>query len=294
MSIEEYKNKYFLKQKISEQIGFIFTQINFAEPSINIHLNKPSKPDYTRMFFILFSLSRVYKYGLLTDNKDKVVKLFYDLFAKSKEVLQTELMRYVELYGQRFLNNLNIEDEICINSFKNGEYASLYKYPVITYVFLSAFFECDLKQKYLFSESLKNAGLANIDYLLFSENRDSKMAFHFSEISAWKGFIPDYLLGEGVKATGELFERDAKNDMSSSSGIAKVLEHFARIDDVANFEKGLQFLEKRIYKRFGNFMNPKFANFSDKIYTENSDSQYICLDTSAHLLNAYINFYEKL
>ena len=83
------------------------------------------------------------------------------------------------------------------------------------------------------------------------------------------------------------------NTKYASSGIAKTMEHLARVGSYKDFESALSFLEKRNYQKFKNFKSSKFDKFQ-KIYCEYDDTMYISLDTNTHLINAYLNFYEKI
>jgi len=290
-------DKNFLEIEIKKQIDIIYSQIDFKENKINIHINSNRDPvDYVRSIFILYSLSRAVNYGFLNnEDKQKLLDIFHKIYSLSKDKLDYANFRAVDLYGMRFLNNLNMDYAILIKNFQQNDFSSIFSHPVSNYIFASTFFDCkEIEKIFPFSRSLINDSIATFDYIMFSNLHFKYLSFHFSEISLWQNNIENFIYDRACKLVDEKFDEEMISLKISSSGAAKTLEHYGRINDLQRFELGLKFLNKRKVSRYGDYINPRFENFKDNFYTENDDYQYVCLDTNAHLLNAYLNIYKNL
>jgi hypothetical protein len=195
----------------------------------------------------------------------------------------------------RFLKELGEDMALCIDSFKERSYADLFTYPVTTYLFLSAYVQCpELREAYPFSTSLRDAAVANFDYLLFSQEKNRYRAFHFAELSQWKEEMPADLYAEAERVMNTFFVRDVADPRSYSSGIAKCMEHFSRKNDTEMLDAGFAFLKKRRISAYAQYLRPDLVPYAQDIFAETEYSQYINLDTSAHLVHTCLNLYEKL
>lgn len=286
---------------IEENLKFILSNIDWINGEIAVHIHFDKKTDYPRYVFILFTLARLYKSGLAKNiflensiDESVLLDLFWNIYKKSQKNLSLESMRYVDMYGMRFLKVMNKDFSVLLDNFKKDDYASIYSYPVSMYVFMSTYEECELKKDYDFSEYIYFECLKTFENLLFSDKTENTLLFGFAELNRFKNipyFIKekaDFVIKKNLKAF-----LDSK---PSSSGSAKLLEYFGRdilIEENKNyFNEILDFLNKRKYSTWPNYANPSIQEF-DQVYLELSDSQYICLDTNAHIINSIINIYES-
>jgi hypothetical protein len=194
----------------------------------------------------------------------------------------------------RFLNNLGQDYSELVESFKKGKYSELFTYPVLTYIYVSAYKECSkLKELFPFSESLFHEAMNVFDFLSFSNLNENYKPFHFAELSSW-GLESEYnFLKKAYEIIENGFSENYPSPESSSSGVAKCMEDFARRGKIELFQRCESFIGHRKLSRFGEYISPDQEEISHLLYTENGHSQYICLDTNAHMLNAYINLYER-
>jgi hypothetical protein len=288
-----------LVEAIHIHSAIIFSQINFKEAAIAIHLNINKRNDYPRMMLALFTLGRVYEHSLpckeMKGREEDILKLFWDIFEKANKECEPHERIYVLLYGMRFLNAVKQPYGKLLDIFKTISYETLYAYPVSVYVYMSTYIECEnLRQEYDFSKEIFAQCKKVFDFLLYTRERETFQPFYFSELSACKAYVESSLLTRAVYVSQELFDNGyLKNSSTRPSGVAKCMEDFARRGDMMRFDSCLSFLETRKLSRFSIYMSPDQASHKDFLFTEDEYSQHVCLDTNAHLVNAYLNLYEK-
>lgn len=280
-----------------QEVDILWRFIDPSTPYIEIHINKKKMPDYARMMFVLSALARGVKHQIVTkEQKEVLLDVFWKLYNKTENILSPTHMQYVDLYGMRFLNTLGEDYSVLTASFSGRGHQDLFTYPVLTYIFVSAYKECLLLRKqYPFATSLQYEAYKVLDWLLRSDEHVSYLPFHFAELSAWND---DSVLAI-QKLAYEYIDHCFKGEYltrpeSTTSGVAKCMEDFARRGVTNRFEECEAFLLKRQLIRFKEYIRPDQKKIATHLYTENNDTQYICLDTNAHLLNAYINIHERL
>ncbi len=299
--IDNLRKQEFLSLEIQKNCEFILSNIDFSNPKINIHIQGQGvqKLDYPRMFFILCTLARASSTGHFKIDRSKFIKLFWDLYKlaeaeKIKSKIDFSNFRFVELYGMRALNFLKEDFSQLLESFKKGSYENIYSYPVTSYVFVTTFLECELRKKYEYSSEIFNQSMKIFDYITYSSAKNNFLPFHFAELSLWENKFDkntDLLARDAGEIISSTFTTYL-NSQPSASGVAKCLEHFSRIGDLENYFKAFVFLNSRNIQKYKNYLNPDFLKF-ENIFTENENSQYICLDTNAHIVHSLINLYEK-
>ncbi len=286
-----------LRSRIAREIGILDTFISVDPPAVSIHINKSSAPDYPRAMFVLFSLARASRFGFVPRERVAALRaVFWSLYDEAKVKGLPKDMLYVDLYGMRFLAQLGDDATELIDSFAARPHANLFTYPVLTYIYVSAYLECKaLRTTYPFSTNLFYESRKVFEYWLRSSDGAQYLPFHFSEVSAWTGHVDDTLLALAASRVERLFDAGylSRTDISAS-GVAKCMEHFARRQSSARLGECEAFLAGRRLSRFGTFVRPDQAALAHSLFTERADSQYLCLDTSAHRLHAFCNLYETL
>lgn len=300
---------------ILKEVEIILNFVDFDNKEIYIHLNNLKTKDYPRMFFVLFSISRAMQSKKLSESlgikfgdlQIKVIPLFWRLYEKalaevcnSKSDKELHLskkndFRYVEIYAMRFLNNLKIDYSKVLDSFKKGDYSSIYSHPVSSYIFMSLYEESlDLKKLYPYTESVFINCQRVFDYILHSSRKKLFLPFHFAELSNHKT-VPDQLKQRACIVMNEGVDGLYLAEDGYSSGVAKCAEHYSRIGDFSRLNMCFIFLDKRRLSGNGEYISAHFNmnKLSDYLYKEVDFSQYVCLDTNAHLLNCYINLLEN-
>jgi hypothetical protein len=283
----------FVLKEIEENLKFVLYNIYPDKVSIHIDRGDKNSTDLPRAFYTYFTISRLWK-----NNLGNVRQNFNEKFWKQKLeediVMDAELETlFVCLYGMRASKNFGFSEPLdrLLNVFKNLNTKNIFSSAVSMYVFMSTYQEVPELRKDEFAESLYNNCLRGLELMLNRENIKSH-PFYFSEFSYFYDKIPDYFWEEVKKYIKANFNREYLKGNLASSGVAKTLEHFANVGDIEGFNLGLEFLEPRKYKNLTGFKNTFLPNF-DRIYTEHNDSIFVVLDTNLHLLNAYVNFYEK-
>jgi hypothetical protein len=291
-----YMNRSDLDKLMQKHVAFILQNINFESASVHVHINGKRGVDLPRAAFILYALSNVLASGhapqSLRTVQNELVTLFWKLFQESERVLSDRNKMFMQLYGMRFLKNLGEDYSVCVDAFSRNTYEHLFTYPVQTYVFISACHECpEFIKKFPYTKALLQAAYDTFDFWLHTDAGNALHAFHFSEISAWDGTVPHSIQTSAAHRMNTLFLSDIEAGAVHASGIAKCMEHWARVGDVDMFERGMQKLQSRSIAAYSAYLHPAFERFADILYTETDASQYVCLDTSGHLINAYTYLY---
>ena len=241
----------------------------------------------------------MYTSGVLEDGneqlrKDLLVKLFWNIYAKStKECTQDDIL-YVLLYGMRFLEMVGDGTESLVKEFATKNHTSIYTHPISAYLFMSAYKECkELREGYSFSNEIFLQCKKVFDYMLFSDEIETSLPFYFAELSYHEDAVDAHITQEAYKAIGKMFAQGYLRQNVSASGVAKCMEDFARRGETTLFNECLSFLESRKLSRFKEYLHSTQESFAEDTFTEDAHSQYFCLDTQAHLVHAYLNLYEK-
>ncbi len=284
-------------EEAQKHVKILWHFIDQKNAHIDIHINVKKREDYARSIFVLYTLGRASRYGLLSkEQMGQIERLFWRIYEKALIITPTPFIHYVILYGMRFLQILDIEtkQERLIGTFRNqSTYADLFTYPVLTYIFISTYIECPtLKEHFPFTESLYHEGLKIFDFLLRTSEHVRYRPFHFAELSAWEGKISATLLSLAYANIENSFDRYLLTG-ASSSGVAKCMEDFARRNLQDRLQQCKLLLEKRRLTKFGDYIRPDQTSFADMFYTEEPGKQYVCLDTCAHLIHMNLNLYDK-
>lgn len=291
-------NQFYNKEELHKHIEILWHYCDFKNNKVAVHLNLKREDDYPRMSFTLFTLSRAYSNGFVDDEdgdkKRSLLLLFWSIYDASGKVLNENDMLYVLLYGMRFLKNFGEDYNKLINDFENRKYGSIYAYPVCAYVYMSTYIECEvLRAKYPFSNEIFLQCKKMFDFLLYSNLRESSPPFHFSEMSLHTQYVEQHLVEKVDKVIRQKFENGYLGNSIATSGVTKCMEDFARRGEDELLKKCFSFLEKRSMSKYEKYMNPDQEKRMKYLYVENDLSQYVCLDTNAHLVHTYINLYEK-
>lgn len=281
---------------ITAHVEVLFSCFDNTSQSIAVHLNKEIGDDYPRMAFAAFTLARVAeKTTILTeDQKLKVYELYKNIYEESKMTLSQEYLLYVQLYGMRMLRCLKKPYDHLINDFRQCSYQSIYTYPVSMYVFMSTYKECELlRESYPFSKDIFDQCQKVFDFIISSNKRGSFLPFHFAELSLLKGYAEEGIIKRAKVLIEKQFGEGYLTQAVSASGVAKCMEDFTRRGDMKHFDQCREFLEKRSLARFSHYMRPTQAPYAHILFTEEEFSQYVCIDTNAHLIHTYLNLYEK-
>lgn len=290
-----YNKNIDIKKEVLKNIDVLYSQIDFQNSKINIHINYEKGEDYPRMAFVLFSLSRAYKNKFLDqDKKQELLKLFFRIYEQVKLSEDKSPFLFVMLYGMRMFKNLDEDYNFIIEDFKEQNYSPIYNNTIMASIFMSCFTECDkLRTGFDYSQEIFLQCKKIFDYIIFSNKSEDYEAFYFSELSTLEKSLPSYTLKATYKLIEEKFSTGYLQRNVSATGVAKCMEDFARRGESQLFNKCIKFLEQRKLSRFSEYLRPDQEVFKDNLFTENNDSQYICLDTNVHLLNTYLNIYEK-
>jgi hypothetical protein len=299
VTTENIYTKEYIEKKIIANRECIYDYMSSDRTTIEIHPYSEKGKDYPRMSFILFCLARaslVEASSSYNISKKEVGLFFITMYTRIKDSVTTTELLYIQLYGMRTLVLCDYDiDELC-NDFKNGEHASLFTHPLLTSCFMSTYKECpQLKELFPFSEELFIQGQKTFDLILHSEKKDNMPPFFFSELSNLKGYIDDEICKAMRGVIDRTFDVYIESPLISSSGVAKCMEDFARIGDMVKFGMCENVLKKRSNTIFKDMRDPKEIRHSDVIALEEGESsRYFCLDTQAHLLQAYTTLYESL
>jgi hypothetical protein len=289
-----------LESLIKINVSIINSFINYKKGSISIHINSNIKEDYGRSAFTLFALSYAYKWsqekeidiGLNKEDTSKLLVLYAEILSKSKKenISQKDNdILYVLIYGIRMMNALNLSYADLLEELSTHNLGQIYTYPVLTYIYMSMYKECDLRHD-KFLESVFMSSSEVFEYIMSSNLKDKYLPFHFAELS-----YVDHKLGD---MASRVMDSNIDNYLSLdanaySSGVAKCLEHYARVSDEKRVKKCLDFLDSRLLESYSEHIRPDLLKVSQHMYAETSESQYVCLDTNTHLMLSYINMYEN-
>ena len=298
MKIEKQEHKFYTKEEVLEKINayhtLIVNHISFSFARITIHLYNDDRDDYPRMVFALSSIAYSYSRGaspLSQEDKERIVRLFWSLHDKAKGVCDEKEKLYVLLYGIQMLSYLKAPHDILVEEFKHSPYKELFTYPVMTYCFMTAYIKSDALKDCDYAGELFLQAKKVFDYYLYSNKKEEMLPFYFAELSYHEAYIEKHMLKRAESIIVSKLPDYLKNG-ASASGVAKCMEHFARIQDLEHFRLCEQFLQKeRNVSKFAIYSDKKFSNYSQYMYTESEDSQYMCLDTFAHLLMAFSTLY---
>ena len=297
---KEFIEKTAALEQVRRHASVLLSYVNFEDMTVAVHLNqKQVVKDYPRMVFLLFTLSRVYRADhaatTLQNKRREILIVFWAIYEYAKKNLEEKDFLYVVLYGMRFLNNLGESYQRLVSDFSSMRYAALYGYPVSAYLYLSTYQECEaLRTGYDFSLEIMLQCKKAFDFWLFSNTKDALLPFHFSELSLHPEILEQELIVKASTVISQKFsEGYLRNDRTSSSGVAKCMEDFARRGLTDRLEECMNFLEGRRLSKFQNYLRPDQEKNADVLFTEDTSSQYVCLDTNAHLLHTYMNIYER-
>lgn len=287
-----------IEERIAVHVAILFRNINFTKNKITIHTNSGKGEDYPRMIFVMFTLARAYRCGFVTDHNGtiqvKLLELFWSLYDYSKNNLPLQEFIYVQLYGIRFLTSLGHSSQQIIKDFKDTDHSSIYTHPVSAYLYMSTYQESDeLRKGYYFSEDIFLLCKQVFDCMLFSNRKEALLPFYFSELSYQREGVEDFMLEQAYIVIRHFFVTGYPSEIASSSGVAKCMEDFARREEEELFQVCVSFLAQRQLSRFTEYIPSSQVNDSEYLYTEDAYSQYVCLDTNAHLVHAYLTLYEK-
>lgn len=285
------------EETYTRHLAFLCKKIRV--PPITIHLCGGKNPDVPRQAFILFTLARALAVTpqKFTEKDVTALKENYSLLSQQTLThLSDPMIHYVYCYLLRAGHLLGadispVSKDISIQLST----PQLFTYPVSLYVFLSTLHEVPhLSKEHPFLETLRQRALGTLEYILFSEMHSNYRSFHFSEFSHWGDTIPTYMSDRAHALCTEKLTHEIATTTFASSGIAKTCEHFARKKDSAQIQRILTALHERVYSRFNpSFMPTSLMPSSDILFTENTSSQHITLDTTAHLIHSYINYYHE-
>ncbi len=294
--------QFFDKHKLHKHIEILYHYCDFKNGKVGVHLNGKKDDDYPRMSFILFTLSKAYAYGFIDDidghKKQELITLFWSIYSTASISLKESEMLYICLYGMRFLKNFNQEYTVILKDFETKKYGSLYAYPVSAYLYMSTYIECEnLRKEYSFSKEIFLQCKKMFDFLLYSNMKETCLPFYFSELSAHALYVESHILQKANSVIQQKFEKGYLNDGNIfTSGVAKCMEDFARRGEFELLKSCFAFLEKRNVDKYKDYIHPYQKENIEYLYSENESSQYICLDTNAHLVHTYLNLwhlYEK-
>ncbi len=280
--------------EINKKVLFSFSSV---ESLIKVHINNNSKnPDYSRMAFIIFALSKLNKIGKLIEKEKKYLQeIFEEIYKRSSERNNFTEHLFVCMYGMRLLNNLNLDYEYIIDEFlmREVKFSVLYTYPVTMYIYMATYKECEIFRKnFDYSEAIYNKCKLCFEFILNTDLKNKYLPYHFSELTS-HNFFDDETTKKFIDLINEKFNNNYLSYKSYSSGIAKCMEDFSRRNDHDAFNLCREYLNERRISKFKNYLSPMLCKYSEDIYFEQQSSQYVCLDTNAHLLISYINLYEK-
>ena len=292
--------QFFNQKELLTHIEILYHYCDFKNGKVAVHLNGKKGDDYPRMSFILFTLSRAYVCGFIKDTdgakKAELVALFWSIYTTASTTLKENELLYVHLYGMRFLKNVGENYDTIIDDFKTKKYGSLYAYPVGAYLYMSTYIECEmLREKYAFSNEIFLQCKKMFDFLLYSNMKDTWLPFYFSDLSAHTEYVEAHILHKTYSVIEQKFEKGYLSDKSIfSSGVAKCMEDFARRGESKLLTDCFSFLETRKLASYKEYIHPDQKQYMEHLYTENESSQYVCLDTNAHLVHTYLNHYKSL
>lgn len=274
---------------IQQEIKVLCAQIDINTHAIAIHLNTNYRDDYPRMCFILFSLSNAYKHGYISEiQKNQLVLLFWKIYSDSLVMLDAEQFEYVDLYGIRFLHNMSENLTRLIDHFSMQEYSRLYTDPIRMSIFMHAYEECPLlREKFTYSQAIYNTCCNTLHFILNSNIRNNYEPFYFAELQDLR-MLDSVTKQKAHHVILKKFKDHYLQEQATSSGAASCLEHFVQVPDSSILEDIFLFLSQRKLSHFGVYIRAEYIENSTVLITENTDSQYVCLDTHAHLLNAYL------
>jgi hypothetical protein len=285
----KFQDKFFLENEIRDffqLIGF-----SFQENIIQIHYNKgeESQPDFGRIGYTLFTISRLSKFSIVDFSKEKLqvflTKILNKINLHQEAIFCLYLLLICKNLNQDYLKYLQILKE-------KADWNFIFQSPVTMYIFMRVRNEIKEVEEDDFLESIYNACLKNFDHLLLS-GVENMPPFYFADFIYYEGKLPKYFSILSQKYLQNNFEKYLSSPKTASSGVGKALEFFAAKKDFINLQKGLNFLETRKYKKLGQFRNFYLDKY-ESCYSEYANDMYVCLDANTHLINAYLNLYEKL
>jgi hypothetical protein len=283
------KDKQSLYQMIESEVSIINNFINTESASVEIHINRIQDEDYGRSSFALFGLSLAYRLGhSATINSENLISLYKNILNKAKSKNSGDL-QYVLLYGIRLMKNLNQSTHSLILDLKATNLGKIYSYPVLTYIYMSAYMECEEMQEDEFLKSINDGAVNVLEYILYSSDHKRYLPFHFAELS----YSCIKLEGMANKVMNQMLD-GAYMTAVNTSGVAKCLEHYTRVSDALRIQKCVDLINSRSVAINYDYLRPDILKFKNGLYRETGDSNYICLDTNTHLLLSYLNLYAKL
>ncbi len=290
IKLQDLDKRESLYKLIDQEISLLFNFINFESSKIEIHINLPGEEDYARGAFTLFGLSMAYKSGFKNNIDIKsIINLFDKLHAKSL-VSKNNNHIYLILYGIRMRNNLGLDYQDLLEEFKKENMSTIYSYPVLTYIYMSAYKECKLMSEDKFLQSVYLQAHNTFEFIIYSSHKDKFLPFHFAELSN----IDEDL---GVRADiimREKFKFGYPDNSAYTSGVAKCLEHYTRAKDNAMIKRCVDFINTRSLSLNSEYLKPDLKANMNNLYRETNSSNYICLDTNTHLLLSYLNLYAHI
>lgn len=282
----------------------LFHFFDEQETLIHIHLNKMLPVDDARIAFVLHALARGVRIRSIAGNNDRRQSIIRVCNATLRRVRQTSTVQperlahittfTVLLFGMRIFQLLGEEYDELVDLFALGEHAQLYSEPVLMSTFMAAYAECTrLRERMPYAESMWYRALHVFDFLLHSSAKDERPPFDFTELSGIPG-IPQQLAVQAASAIAAKIEGEYLHT-GSSSGIANCVEHFIRVCDDARARRCLDAVAERTLARGNEYLSTDLRQdlYADRLFREHGTSQYVCLDTNAHLLHAFINSIER-
>jgi hypothetical protein len=289
---EEYSihmfSKVELENRIAEQVRCLTFAMGRTPGQLQVFFHNEKNPDYARMLFCAFTLARLHRaLPHLSPPKSALIHLVTNVYTKAGVSGRSPSLC---LYAMRALQALEADYGYVLEDFLQLDHAPIFTYPVTMYICISAGFECPLFLENTFARSLHNHALATLDFVLHTENTNWN-PFQFAEVSAWHGKVPPSLECAALSYMDTHYPTTFISKNASSSGIAKCLEHFARVRDYTALELGLKTLSERKLMHH-TFIDPLLQPLAHLLSTETLGSQELCMDTSAHLINTYLYLYE--
>ncbi len=254
-----------------------------------VYFNGPEAPDHARMMFLAYTLARVFvRFPEMALAREELLSRIDSIQSDAS----TPLARlYTSMYGMRARTLLREPIDDLMNDFLALDHAHLFEYPVTMYVLVSTGFENKKFLEHPFALSLHTHAITVLDFTL-RDSRQSWNPFCFAEVSAWEGMVHPSLTTLARESMRTNFIKNA-TDVVTASGIAKCLEHFARVHDAETFLRGVEILTARSLEHYS-FLDPRLQLYASVLFSEYPRDQRVCMDTAAHMIHSYLNIYDHL
>ncbi len=289
-------SKKTIEKKIVDLLELV--RASLLENEVTTHYNKGEggNLDFGRMGYTLLTLSRLSKFEFAKVDKKQVENLLTNIYERVKDKNETLFFLYAVLVS----NNLKLDNQYLRKNILNKiesleDWNNIFETPVSMYVFMRTRNEIKEIRENLFLESIYNNCLKSFDVLLSADinyENNNLYPFYFSDFIYYEKGVPDYLNNLANEYIYNNYDAYLQNEKIVSSGLAKCLEFFAFKKDFKNLQKGLNCLEKRKYSNLLFLRNTNLDKF-EAVYTEFPDSLLVSLDVNSHLINTYLNLYEK-